>query len=92
MCKSKELFGVEPVIRQVNKNELDECLKVIHQSFSTVAEQFGLTKENCPKHTSFIPLSFLETQTIGIFHSIKRKERDFDCRLSKLQGKKFPGD
>ena len=62
MCKSKELFGAEPAIRQVNKNELDECLKVIHRSFSTVAEQLGLTKENCPKHTSFIPLSFLETQ------------------------------
>lgn len=27
-----------------------------------MAEQFGLTQENCPKHTSFIPLSFLETQ------------------------------
>ena len=62
MCKSKELFAAGPAIRQVNKNELDECLKVIHRSFSTVAEQFGLTKENCPKHTSFIPLSFLETQ------------------------------
>ena len=50
------------VIHEVDKNELQECLDVIHQSFRTVAEQFGLTKENCPKHTSFIPLSFLETQ------------------------------
>ena len=46
----------------VKQNELSECLEVIHQSFRTVAEQFGLTRENCPKHTSFIPLSFLETQ------------------------------
>ena len=51
-----------PMIYKVDKNELHECLDVIHQSFSTVAEQFGLTKENCPRHTSFIPLSFLETQ------------------------------
>ena len=50
------------VIHEVDKNELQECLDVIHQSFRTIAEQFGLTKENCPKHTSFIPLSFLETQ------------------------------
>ena len=51
-----------PMIYEVDKNELQECVYVIHQSFRTVAEQFGLTKENCPKHTSFIPLSFLETQ------------------------------
>ena len=50
------------VIHEVDKNKLQECLEVIHQSFRTVAEEFGLTKENCPKHTSFIPLSFLETQ------------------------------
>jgi len=51
-----------PMIYEVEQNELSECLDVIHQSFRTVAEEFGLTQENCPKHTSFIPLSFLETQ------------------------------
>lgn len=51
-----------PMIYEVEENELQACLNVIHQSFRTVAEQFGLTKENCPKHTSFIPLSFLKTQ------------------------------
>ena len=51
-----------PMIYEVELNELRECLDVIHRSFRTVAEQFGLTKENCPKHTSFIPLSFLEAQ------------------------------
>ena len=62
MCKSNVVLGADPIIREVNKNDLNECLEVIHQSFSTVAEQFGLTKENCPKHTSFIPIYFLETQ------------------------------
>ena len=62
MCKSNMESDSKPMIREVTKNDLNECLEVIHQSFSTVAEQFGLTKENCPKHTSFIPLSFLETQ------------------------------
>ncbi len=51
-----------PMIYEVEKHELNECLDVIHQSFRTVADQFNLTMENCPKHTSFIPLSFLETQ------------------------------
>ncbi len=49
-------------IVSINNDNLHECLDVIHQSFKTVADEFGLTKENCPKHTSFIPLSFLETQ------------------------------
>ncbi len=62
MCKSNAVLGATPIIREVNKNDLNECLEVIHQSFSTVAEQFGLTRENCPKHTSFIPIYFLETQ------------------------------
>lgn len=51
-----------PMIYEVEKDELSECLAVIHQSFKTVADTFGLTRENCPRHTSFIPLSFLESQ------------------------------
>lgn len=50
------------IIKKVNNEQLPECLDVIHKSFATVAEEFGLTKENCPKHTSFIPLYFLESQ------------------------------
>ena len=49
-------------IAKVTASELPECLEVIHQSFRTVAEEFGLTRENCPKHTSFIPLYYLESQ------------------------------
>jgi len=62
MSKSNVVLGADHIIREVNKNDLNECLEVIHKSFSTVAEQFGLTRENCPKHTSFIPIYFLETQ------------------------------
>ena len=54
--------GPSPAVRAVKKDELKECLAVIHQSFQTVADSFGLTRENCPKHTSFIPLSYLESQ------------------------------
>lgn len=55
-------------ISEVNASELQTCLDVIHQSFRTVADQFGLTKENCPKHTSYIPLSYLETQMNWWWH------------------------
>ena len=51
-----------PMIFEVDKSELEEALNVIHKSFETVAKNFNLTKENCPKHTSFMPLSFLEAQ------------------------------
>ena len=57
-----------PVIYEVEKDELGECLAVIHQSFKTVADSMGLTRENCPKHTSFIPLSFLESQMSWGWH------------------------
>ena len=60
MNVSKNLEEIE--IRTVEKNELTACLEVIHQSFATVAKEFGLTKENCPRHTSFMPIYFLETQ------------------------------
>ena len=51
-----------PMIFEVEREELEEALSVIHKSFETVAKEFNLTKENCSKHTSFMPLSFLETQ------------------------------
>ena len=58
--EEKKMEGI--MISKIAKKDLPQCLEVIHQSFKTVADEFGLTKENCPKHTSFIPLCFLETQ------------------------------
>lgn len=49
-------------IHPVEKSDLPACLSVIRESFRTVAEDFGLTPENCPKHTAFLPLYYLETQ------------------------------
>ena len=65
---------IVPITR---KEDLDQCLDVIHRSFRTVAEEFGLTKETCPKHTSFIPIYFLTTQMdwgwhmFGLLHEEK---------------------
>lgn len=50
------------MIRAITKNELPDCLLVIHESFATVAEEFGLTLENCPGHTSFTKLEKLQSQ------------------------------
>ena len=51
-----------PLIYPVDPADLPACLSVIRESFRTVAENFGLTPENCPKHTAFLPLYYLETQ------------------------------
>lgn len=84
-------------ISKATKDNLPECLQVIHRSFATVANEFGLTRENCPKHTSFIPLSFLQTQMrwgwlmYGLFEDEKiigymslSKETDYIYELHNL--------
>ena len=62
------LYSPRGVIRHARQDDLKNCLSVIRESFQTVAEEFGLTRENCPKHTSFLPLSYLETQTKWGWH------------------------
>ena len=37
------------MIQEIKEEELAKCLKVIRESYNLVAEQFKLTKENCPK-------------------------------------------
>jgi len=47
--------------------ELAESLDIIRASFQTVADQFGLTRENCRGHTVFITIDELEhMQTRGV--------------------------
>ena len=42
------------MIRQLDPAEFSLAAELIRKSFSTVAEQFGLTMQNCPTHTSFV--------------------------------------
>ncbi len=43
------------LIREIlSFSELDVCLRVIRNSFITVAEEFGLTKVNCSTHPAFL--------------------------------------
>ena len=41
------------MIKQVNEKDLAECVKVIKESFATVANEFGFTADNSPRFTAF---------------------------------------
>ena len=41
------------MIREMNKEEIPACVRVIRSSFMTVAEELGFTEENAPRFTAF---------------------------------------
>ena len=41
------------MIREVERAELPECVRVIRKSFQTVADELGFTRENAPRFTAF---------------------------------------
>ena len=41
------------MIRQVRREEIPSCVRVIRQSHRTVADQFGITAENAPRYVAF---------------------------------------
>lgn len=49
-------------IRPAAHSELESCAAVIRESFKTVADEFGLTEQNCSGHPSFIKAEKLEKQ------------------------------
>ena len=51
-----------PIIRPVVDDELPTCADVLRRAFHTVAEQFGLTEENCPTNAAFITTERLERE------------------------------
>jgi ribosomal protein S18 acetylase RimI-like enzyme len=44
---------VESMIREMRREEIPECVRVIRQSHQTVADQFGFTPENAPRYVAF---------------------------------------
>ncbi len=49
-----------PEIREIaNEKEMENSVKVIADSFCTVAVEFNLTKDNCPTHPSLVTLKQL---------------------------------
>ena len=41
------------MIKWIGENQIAECVKVIRESFMTVADEFGFTVENAPRFTAF---------------------------------------
>jgi ribosomal protein S18 acetylase RimI-like enzyme len=41
------------MIKRVEEQDIAECVKVIKESFATVAKEFGFTVENAPRFTAF---------------------------------------
>ncbi len=41
------------MIREIEKSDISECVKLIRKSFLTVADEFGVTVENAPRFTAF---------------------------------------
>lgn len=41
------------MIKEIQQNDLAECVNIIKESFQTVAEEFGFTAENAPRFTAF---------------------------------------
>ena len=70
------------MIRRIEKEELPMCLDFIHLCFSTVAEKFGLTKENCPGHNAFMPMEKLENfwnwgfMMFGLFEQNQKGDKE----------------
>ena len=67
----KPIKGIFPI----RAAQLPAALELIHRAFATVAEEFGLTLGNCPKHTSFMPVEYLEMQTSWGWHMFGLYER-----------------
>ena len=66
------------MIRRVTESELPLCLRVIHEAFGTVAEDFGLTPDNCPTNgASVFPVPCAETakRRIPAIHFQGRRPR-----------------
>lgn len=49
------------IVRKISFEELEACAQLVRESFGTVAEQFHLTRQNCPTNGAFIERSRLET-------------------------------
>ena len=41
------------MIKEISKNDLVDCAKVIRESFKTVANEFNITEENAPRYVAF---------------------------------------
>lgn len=88
------------MIKQINIDDLPTCLELIHDSFITVAKEYGLTEQNCPANPAYITYERLkydfengalmygyvaDDEIIGFVRIIKKDEYTFELgRLAVL--------
>ncbi|MCL2576822.1 MAG: GNAT family N-acetyltransferase [Defluviitaleaceae bacterium] len=87
------------MIRPLTIENLPEYAEVIRQSFATVADDFGITPENCPLHNVFIsdetlaerftkyffPFGyFIDKKLIGFVSLTDRGENIFEMNLLSI--------
>ena len=41
------------MIREIRREDIPECVRVIRRSFQSVADEFGFTPENAPRFVAF---------------------------------------
>ena len=87
------------MIKEIEKRDIAECVKVIRESFTTVAEELGFTAENAPRFTAFAtteerldwhfnvehrPMyAFYENGSIVGYYSLLLKDNN-KCELNNL--------
>lgn len=87
------------MIKKVEANQISECVKVIRDSFITVAEEFGFTSENAPRFTAFsvteerllwqmnnehrLMYAFYDDRNIVGYYSLLLQENN-ECELNNL--------
>lgn len=87
------------MIKEVDKKDIAECVKVIKESFITVANEFGFTIENAPRFTAFATTEerlnwhllgerrpmyvFLDQGTIVGYYSLLLQDNN-ECELNNL--------
>lgn len=87
------------MIKEIEKSDIAECVKVIRESFLTVADEFGFNIENAPRFTAFAtteerlnwhlngehrPMyAFYDNDTIVGYYSLGLQENN-ECELNNL--------
>ncbi len=87
------------MIKPIEQKDLTECAKVIRESFSTVADEFGFTVENAPRFTAFATtterlawhltgerrpmFAYFDDKKIVGYYSLFLQEND-ECELNNL--------
>ena len=87
------------MIKRVEEQDIAECVKVIKESFATVAKEFGFTVENAPRFTAFAttedrlkhqlleenrPMyAFYDNENIAGYYSLLVQDNN-ECELNNL--------